>query len=156
MAFNYSVKGGLLITIQNVDEILLAIEFLIIKVFDILVGLLKRDTRAPHPFIIVIDNTNAIDGDLSDYGSTISPARSWRLGAGRLANVQFAVCRAVFSDTVLGAKLIQDRLETKFVTSNLTDGVNNLLSNIGNQSKHVPDYSITLFLIMSVTYNFCW
>ena len=89
MAFN-SVKGGLLITIQNVDEILLAIEFLIIKVFDVLVGLLKRDTRAPHPFIIVIDNINAIDGDLLDYGFTLSPARIRRLGAEKLANVQFA------------------------------------------------------------------
>ena len=56
---------------------------------------------------------------------------------------------------VLTIGLAMNDSKIKFVTFNLTDEMNNLLSNIGNQSKHVPDYSIIVrniqFLLVDLT-----
>ncbi|KAL5256120.1 hypothetical protein ACHWQZ_G011360 [Mnemiopsis leidyi] len=63
----------------------------ITEVFDILAGVLQGDTLAPYLVIIVVDYimTVAIH-DVPDSGFTLKPARSKRLGAEKLADVEFA------------------------------------------------------------------
>ena len=55
--------------------------------------------------------TVAID-DVSDSGFTLKPARSRRVGAEKLADVEFADDVALVTDTIDEAKLLLDRLET--------------------------------------------
>ena len=128
----------------------------ITEVFDILAGVLQGDTLAPYLFIIVIDYimTVAIDDDDSDSGFTLKPARSRRVGAEKLTDVEFADDVALVTDTIEGAKLLLDRLETaalsvglamndsktKFVTLNTPEETCSLTSNTGNQLEHVPDF----------------
>ena len=68
---------------------------------------------APYLFIIVIDYimTVTIEDDDSDSGFTIRPARSIRIGAEKIADVEFADDVALVTDTLEGAKLLLDRLE---------------------------------------------
>ena len=64
-------------------------------------------------FIIVIDYimTVAIGDEDSEYGFTLRPARSRRIGSQKLADVEFADDVALITDTIEGAKLLLDRLE---------------------------------------------
>ncbi|XP_063680102.1 uncharacterized protein LOC134815494 [Bolinopsis microptera] len=85
----------------------------ITEIFDILAGVLQGDTLAPYLFIIMIDYimTVTIDDDDSDSGFTLRPARSRRIGAEKIADVEFADDVALITDTIEGAKLLLDRLE---------------------------------------------
>ena len=127
----------------------------ITEVFDILAGVLQGDTLAPYLFIIVVDYimTVAID-DVSDSGFTLKPARSRRVGAEKLADVEFADDVALVTDTIDEAKLLLDRLETaalsvglamndsktKFMSFNTPEEECSLTSSTGNQLEHVQDF----------------
>ena len=76
------------------------------EVFDILAGVLQGDTLAPYLFIIVIDYimTVAIDDDETDAGFTIRPAQSRRIGAEKLADVEFADDVALVTDSIEDAQ----------------------------------------------------
>ena len=62
------------------------------EIFDILAGVLQGDTLAPYLFIIVIGYimTVTIDDDDSYFGYTLSPARCRRIGAEKIAEIEFA------------------------------------------------------------------
>ena len=64
----------------------------ITEIFDILAGVLQGYTLAPYLFIIVIDYimTVTIDDDKLDSGFTLRPARSRRIGAEEIADIEFA------------------------------------------------------------------
>ena len=127
----------------------------ITEVFDILAGVLQGDTLAPYLFIIVVDYimTVAID-DVSDPGFTLKPARSRRVAAEKLADVEFADDVALVTDTMDEAKLLLDRLEsaalsvglamndskTKFISFNTPEEECTLTSSTGNVLEHVEDF----------------
>ena len=128
----------------------------ITEIFDILAGVLQGDTLAPYLFIIVIGYimTVTIDDDDSDSGFTLRPARSRRIGAEKIADVEFADVVALVTDTIEGEKLLLDRLEkaalsvglaindtkTKFITLNMTEEASSLVSCSGNQLEKVTDF----------------
>ena len=128
----------------------------ITEIFDILAGVLQGDTLAPYLFIIVIDYimTVTIDDDELDSGFTLRPARSRRIGAEKIADIEFADDVALITDTIEGAKLLLDRLEnaalsvglamndtkTKFMTLNMTEEASSLDSSSGNQLEKVTDF----------------
>ena len=64
---------------------------------------LHKDTLAHYQ--------HCVDGEDSEYGFTLRPARSRRIGRQKLADVEFADDVALFADTIEGAKLLLDRLE---------------------------------------------
>ena len=126
------------------------------EVFDILAGVLQGDTLAPYLFIIVVDYimTLTIDDDETDSGFTLKPARSRRVVAEKLADVEFADDVALVTDTIEGAQLLLERLETaansvglamndsktKFMTFNTPEEECVLASTTGNQLEHVTDF----------------
>ena len=55
--------------------------------------------------------TVAIDDEDSEYGFTLRPARSRRIGSHKLADVEFADDVALITDNIEVAKLLLDRLE---------------------------------------------
>ena len=55
--------------------------------------------------------TVTIDDDDSDFGYTLSPARCRRIGAEKIADIEFADDVALITDTIEGAKILLDRLE---------------------------------------------
>ena len=55
--------------------------------------------------------TVTIEDDDSDSGFTIRPARSRRIGAEKIADVEFADDVALVTDTIEGAKLLLDSTE---------------------------------------------
>ena len=128
----------------------------ITEAFDILAGVLQGDTLAPYLFIIVIDYimTVAIGDEDSEYGFTLRPARSRRIGSQKLADVEFADDVALITDTIEGAKLLLDRLEiaaqsvglvmncskTKFMTLNIPEEESSLVGSTGNQLEKVDDF----------------
>ena len=77
----------------------------ITEAFYILAGVLQGDPLAPYLFIIVVDYimSLAIDDDDSDYGFTLRPARSGRIGSQKLADVEFTDDVALITDTIEGA-----------------------------------------------------
>ena len=95
-----------------------------------------------------------IDDDDSDSGFTLRPARSRRIGAEKIADIEFADDVALITDTLEGAKLLLDRLEkavqslglamndtkTKFMTLNMTEEASSLDSCSGNQLEKVTDF----------------
>jgi hypothetical protein len=124
--------------------------------FEILVGVLQGDTLAPYLFIIVVDyiTTLTMDDDKTDSGFTLKPARSRRVLAEKLAEVEFADDVALVTDTIEGAQLFLERLETaansvglamnnsktKFMTINTPEEECVLASTTGNQLEHVSDF----------------
>ena len=128
----------------------------ITEAFDILAGVLQGDTLAPYLFIIVIDYimTVAIDDEDSEYGFTLRPARSRRIGSQKLADVEFADDVALITDTIEGAKLLLDRLEiaaqslglvmncskTKFMTLNIPEEESSLVGSTENQLEKVNNF----------------
>ena len=82
----------------------------ITEIFDILAGVLQGDTLASYLFIIVIDfiMTLTIDDDESDSGITLRTARSRKIGAEKIADIEFADDVALVTDTI---ELLLDRLE---------------------------------------------
>ena len=85
----------------------------ITEIFDILAGVLQRDTLAPYLFIIKIDYimTVTIDDDDSYSGFTLRHARSRRIGAEKIADVEFTDDFALVTDTLEGAKLLLDTVD---------------------------------------------
>ena len=131
----------------------------ITEIIDILAGVLQGDTLAPYlfnMFIIVIDYimTVTIEDDELDSGFTLRPARSRRIGAEKIADIEFVDDVALITDTIEGAKLLLDRLEkaalsvglamndtkTKFMTLNMTEEASSLDSRSGNQLEKVTDF----------------
>ena len=78
------------------------------EIFDILAGVMQGDTLAPYLFIIVIDYcmTEALSKQ-PEAGFTITPAKSRRVKAVKLADTEFADDIALLADSV---KEIQDLL----------------------------------------------
>ena len=93
-----------------------------------------------------------IDDD-SEYGFTLRPARSRRIGSQKLADVEFADDVAFITDTMEGAKLLLDMLEiaaqsvglvmkrskTKHMTLNIPEKESSLVGRTGNQLEKVYD-----------------
>ena len=127
------------------------------ELFDILAGVLQGDTLAPYLFIIVVDYimTTAIDESQLEPGFTLKPARSRRVRAEKLSDVEFADDVALISDTTAEAQQLLTSLEaaaltvglkmndskTKFMTINEDDEVsNNLTSSNGSELEKVSDF----------------
>ena len=126
------------------------------EVFDILAGVLQGDTLAPYLFIIAVDYimTVAIDDDETDAGFTLKPAQSRRIGAEKLADVEFADDIALVTDSIEEAQHLLRRLEvaalsvglamneskTEYMAVNTPVEECSLLSNSGGQLSHVSDF----------------
>ena len=125
------------------------------NLFDILAGVLQGDTLAPYLFIIVVDYIMTITMDEfdSEPGFTIKPARSRRVKAEKLADLEFADDIALCSDTIEEAQVLLERLEaaasnvglnvntakTKFMTVNEEES-SSLTSSSGSELEHVTDF----------------
>ncbi|KAL5260700.1 hypothetical protein ACHWQZ_G010752 [Mnemiopsis leidyi] len=127
----------------------------ITDLFDILAGVLQGDTLAPYLFIIVIDYimTVTMEEFDSEPGFTIRPARSRRVGAEKLADLEFADDVALCSDTIEEAQVLLERLEaaantvglnmntskTKFMTVNGEES-DKLTNSTGSEIEQVSDF----------------
>jgi hypothetical protein len=126
------------------------------EVFDILAGVLQRDTLAPYLFIIVVDYivTLTIDDDETDSGFTLKPSRRGRVGEEKLTDVKVAEDVSLVTDTAEGVLLLLERLKTaansvglamnhsktKFMPFNPPEEECVLASGTGNQLEHVSDF----------------
>ncbi|KAL5255696.1 hypothetical protein ACHWQZ_G011057 [Mnemiopsis leidyi] len=116
---------------------------------------LQGDTLAPYLFIIVIDYimTVTMEEFDSEPGFTIRPARSRRVGAEKLADLEFADDVALCSDTIEEAQVLLERLEaaantvglnmntpkTKLMTVNGEES-DKLTNSTGSEIEQVSDF----------------
>ena len=83
------------------------------KIFSILAGVLQGDTLAPYLFIIVLDYAlrQAISGKEEQYGFTITPRKSKRVGPVMQTDFDFADDIALVSNNVEQAQQLLLRVE---------------------------------------------
>ena len=126
------------------------------EAFRILAGVLQGDTLAPYLFVIVIDYimTTAIDPN-QVLGLTITPAKSRRVKAERLADAEFADDVALLNDTIEDAQALLSSLEaaaeavglrmneskTKYMAINIPDSTTaGLKTSSGELLEQVEDF----------------
>ena len=126
------------------------------EIFEILAGVLQGDTLAPYLFIIVIDYVmSTIINEDENPGFTITPARSRRVKAVKLADTEFADDISLLTDTIHEAQSLLNSLEaaalvvglrmndtkTKFMTVNIPeDEVQDIRTNSGESLEQVDDF----------------
>ena len=125
------------------------------ELFEILAGVLQGDTLAPYLFIIVVDyimtTVLAAEGDV---GFTITPSRSRRHKAEKLADAEFADDVALISDSIAEAQQLLQSLETaakqvglymnegktKYLCVNIPEEHEDIVSSSGNIIDEVKDF----------------
>ena len=71
------------------------------ELFDILAGVLQGDTLAPYLFIIVVDYCMSLAlAKHPEVGLTLTPARSRRIKADKIADTEFADDIALIADSI--------------------------------------------------------
>ena len=124
------------------------------EIFDILAGVMQGDTLAPYLFIIVIDYcmTEALSKH-PDSGFTITPARSRRVKAEKIADTEFADDIALLSDSIQEVQELLNTLEveaakvglqmneskTKYLIENIESPVP-IVSKAGKSIERVGDF----------------